>query len=226
MAGFDPIRILEVLADHGVESVVVGGTGGVIHGTPLNTDDVDIVPALRLANLDSLAAALNELNAGIMSAEAPGGVLRVEFTGKRLQKWIVEFRFLNLKTDHGQLDVMHQPGGTDGYQDLARNAETIAIGDIEVRVAALEDIIRSKQAVGGERDLEQLPTLRMLLEQKREMLRPGMLVHVPSEPAEVVGTIIEIRGVGPTAEADVRVATPEGAEEVRSFPLSSLRAAR
>lgn len=226
MGGFDPIRILEVLADHGVEYVIVGGTGGVIHGTPLNTDDVDIVPALRPANLDALAEALNELNAGIMSAEAPDGVLRVEFTGKRLRKWIVEFRFLNLKTDYGQLDVMHKPGGTDGYRDLARNAETIGIGDIEVRVAALEDIIRSKQAVGRERDLEQLPTLRMLLEQKRKMLRPGQLVHVPFEPAEVVGTIIEIRGVGPAAEADVQVETPGGTGEVRSFPLSSLRLVR
>lgn len=222
---FDPLRILEVLAKHGVEHVVIGGTGGIIHGTPMSTDDVDIVPALKLTNLDALAGALNELNAGIMSEEAQGGIVRVDFTGKKLQKWIVDFRFLNLMTDYGQLDILHRPGGTDGYRDLATNAETFGLGDIEVRVAALEDIIRSKQAVGRDIDLEQLPTLRMVLEEKRRSLRPGQQVKVPWESEEMVGTIIEIRGVGPAAQADVRVRVPGGSEEILAFPLSALRTA-
>ena len=78
-------------------------------------------------------------------------------------------------TDHGQVDIVYRPSGTGGYQDLNERAERFQLGPTSVRVAALEDIIRSKQAVGRERDLEQLPTLRLLLEEKRKrrQTRPG-----------------------------------------------------
>ena len=55
------------------------------------------------------------------------------------------------------------PSGTKGYADLAERAETVDIGDVEVRVAALEDIVRSKAAAGREKDEVVLPTLHRLL---------------------------------------------------------------
>jgi hypothetical protein len=165
---FDPEHILKTLARHRVDLILVGGIGGVLQGSPLATRDVDIVPETSKANLDLLAVALNELNARLMSADAPGGSIRLEWTGKDLQRWIVDFRFLNLATDYGQLDLIHRPGGTDGYGDLARGAVVVAVDDVEIKVAALEDIIRSKGAVGRERDLEQLPTLQQTLEARRK----------------------------------------------------------
>ena len=168
MATFDPERILETLARQRVDAIVIGGIGGVLHGSPMPTDDVDIVPKLGIANLDALAAALNQLNAKIRSHDAPDGLVKVEWAAKDLRKWIVEFRWLNLETDCGSLDLIHRPAGTDGYRDLARSARMVQFGGISIKVAALEDIIRSKAAVARKRDLEQLPTLRMLLEIKRE----------------------------------------------------------
>ena len=219
---FDPQAIFRTLHEHAVESIVVGGIGGVLHGSPMSTDDVDIVPALKKANLDALAAALNEMNAKIMSRERPGGI-PVRFTGKDLRRWIVDFGFLNLLTDHGRLDIIHRPGGTTGYQDLASNAESLELGDFEIRVAALEDIIRSKQAVARDRDLAQLPTLRALLEERRISLRVGDQVLVPWNLEERRGTIIEIRGVGPRAQTTVRVQLAEGEEEDLPLPLSLLK---
>lgn len=166
---FDPKRILKTLARHGVDAIVVGGIGGVLHGSPVLTDDVDVVPLLKTTNLDALADALNELNARLMSAEAPGGSIAIDWRGKDLQRWIVDFRFLNLATDHGQLDLIHRPGGTTGYDDLAKAARVVEVDDVEIKVAALEDIIRSKEAVARQRDLEQLPTLRLLLEAQRKL---------------------------------------------------------
>ncbi len=221
---FDPERILRILAQHGVDYVVVGGIGGVLHGSPMSTDDVDIVPALKKSNMDSLSAALSAMNARILSLEAPEGI-SVDWTGKDLQRWIVDFRFLNLMTDYGRLDLIHRPGGTSGYQELAANAEGLDLGDVGIRVAALEDIIRSKQAVARNRDLEQLPTLRLLLESKKATVQPGQRVLVPWELSDTHGTVIEIRGVGPAARAKVRVQTPEGGEEELDFPVRVLRAA-
>lgn len=156
------------MARHGVDLVVVGGIGGVLHGSPMPTNDVDVVPELNATNLDALAAALNELRAKIMSHDAPDGLVKVDWAGRDLRRWIVDLRFLNLMTDHGRLELIHRPGGTRGYAELLKRAEEMQLDDVTIKVAALEDIIRSKQAVARQRDLEQLPTLRLLLEAKRE----------------------------------------------------------
>ena len=165
---FDPKHILKTLARHEVDLIVVGGVGAILHGSPLLTDDVDVVPVLTKPSLDALADALNELNAKIMSSDAPGGLIDVDWRGRDLQGWIVDVRFLNLMTDYGQLDLIHRPGGTSGYKDLAHSAEDIPVDDVKVKVASLEDIIRSKEAVGRDRDRQQLPTLRLLLETKQK----------------------------------------------------------
>lgn len=217
---FDPESILRTLTKHGVDYIVVGGIGGVLHGSPMSTNDVDIVPALRKSNLDALAKALNELSARITTEDRNG--LSVEWTGKELQKWIVDFRFLNLQTNHGRLDLIHRPGGTHGYQDLATKAETLEIEDMEIRVAALEDIIRSKQAVGRDRDLEHLPTLRLLLETKNAAVRPGEDVLGPWELSTLPGRVVGIIGVGPTARAMVRVELPNGDSAELQFPVTDL----
>ena len=168
MPTFDPERILASLARRGADVIVIGGIGAILHGSPMATHDVDVVPTLQQASLAALALALGDLNAKIMSHEAPAGPVRVDWTAKDLHRWIVDFRWLNLMTDYGQLDLIHRPGGTSGYNDLARGARMISLGDVSIKVAALEDIIRSKEAVARPRDREQLPTLRLLLEAKRK----------------------------------------------------------
>jgi hypothetical protein len=41
---FDPERILRVLADHGVDCLIVGGFGAQAHGAHRQTLDIDVVP--------------------------------------------------------------------------------------------------------------------------------------------------------------------------------------
>lgn len=48
MTGFDPVRVIEVLADHGVEFVIIGGFAAELHGAPIPaTQDVDVTRACR-----------------------------------------------------------------------------------------------------------------------------------------------------------------------------------
>src|SRR4029453_15867189 len=42
MAEFDPLRILAGLRAHGVNYVLIGGLAAAAHGSPLETDDVDV----------------------------------------------------------------------------------------------------------------------------------------------------------------------------------------
>jgi len=52
-------RVLQTLAGHGVEFMVVGGLAGVLQGAPVNTNDVDILYSLRSPNPERLLAALH-----------------------------------------------------------------------------------------------------------------------------------------------------------------------
>jgi hypothetical protein len=69
---------------------------------------------------------------------------------------------LNLVTKFGELDVSFEPAGTTGYADLRRSAVDAEIHGNRVAIAALADVIRSKQAADRPKDRLALPELREL----------------------------------------------------------------
>jgi hypothetical protein len=160
---FRPRQIIEILRKHEVDFVLIGGVAGALHGSPFPTVDIDVVPSMETSNLELLTAALKELDAVLRDSDSPEGI-RLDLSGRILKKALIDFRFLRFDTKHGYLDLLYQPAGTEGFRDLARSATAFDLGSVEVQVADLGDIIRSKQAAGRPRDLEQLPTLRRLLE--------------------------------------------------------------
>jgi hypothetical protein len=154
---FRPERILEVLAAHRVDYIMIGGLAAAIHGSDLVTGDLDITPATDDENLARLSSALDELDARIRTLDAPDGV-RFAHDATSLARGAV----WNLVTNAGDLDLAMMPSGTRGYEDLRRDAVAIAIVGIPTRVAALADVIRSKEAAGREKDRAALPMLRRL----------------------------------------------------------------
>ncbi len=40
---FDPVEICAVLDEEGVEFVILGGFAAIIHGSPLPTEDIDVI---------------------------------------------------------------------------------------------------------------------------------------------------------------------------------------
>jgi len=67
--------------------------------------------------------------------------------------------FLNLVTCHGPLDVTYRPEGTEGYDDLSRSVVGVQLLGVDVPVASLADVIRSKEAAGRAKDISVLPDL-------------------------------------------------------------------
>jgi len=164
---FQPVELLRVLVAGGVQFILIGGLAATVHGSPFATVDVDVVPRRDRANLDRLSRALRDLGARVYDSTTE--TLAFEHDGASLgdvQTW-------NLATPFGGLDITFVPSGTQGYKDLAARAEVIDIGDLDVQVAALEDIIRSKAAAGREKDNVVLPTLRRMLELELEERRRG-----------------------------------------------------
>lgn len=158
MTGFDPLAILRTLNQHEVRYVAIGGLAATLHGSPLTTGDLDICPADDPSNLGRLAEALRVLHAGIFSSREPEGVPFLPDAA-----FLAKAEIWNLITDHGRLDLAFRPAGTNGYDDLIRDAVRFELGDLEVPTASLRDVIRSKEAAGRERDRQALPTLRRLL---------------------------------------------------------------
>lgn len=155
---FDAEPILAVLDRHGVEYVIVGGFAARMHGSTRPTRDVDVTPATTRENLDRLTTALRELDARIRTDAVPEG-LPFTTSGEAL----VGHRMLNLQTRHGELDLTIRPAGFEGgYDELVARSIHRSIGHIRVRVAALEDVIRSKEVAARDKDIRALPELYRL----------------------------------------------------------------
>jgi hypothetical protein len=163
---FNPEPILELLDEHGVRYVVIGAIAAIAQGYPLNTGDLDVTPARDPDNLERLAAALKELDARLQVGGDPEGVafpIDADYLG-RADSWTLTTRF-------GRFDLLFVPAGTRGFDDLRRGSVTVDINGRDVRMAALVDIIRMKEASGRPKDLAQLPALRQTLEVGRERER-------------------------------------------------------
>lgn len=152
-------RILRTLEERDVNYVLIGAFAATIHGSVLRTEDIDLCPARTTVNLQRLAAALTALEAKEVDPHK-GELIERTWDETMLAgdvTWL-------LATPFGRLDLVFEPAGTAGYEDLTRDAVDVEIGGVRVRVASLRDVIRSKEALNRARDREQLPTLRKLLD--------------------------------------------------------------
>lgn len=162
----DPRPILAALDLEGVRYVVIGGLAAVIRGAPYVTFDVDITPARDLANLDRLAAALARIEARVYGMpDEVAAVFRLDGTT------LANGSAWKFTTPHGEIDIALDPDGTQGYADLKRDASNAQVAGLDVPVASLADVIRSKAAANREKDRLQLPMLRQVLERARELER-------------------------------------------------------
>lgn len=157
---FDPIAALRALDERRVAYVVIGGLGRVIQGSSELTDGTDIAPSMREDNLRKLALALDDLDA----RRADGRALRADDLGRE--------PVLELETDAGELKIVGEPAGTQGYDDLRRAASREPLGSgLRPSIASLGDHARMLAALGREQDASKLRTVRRLIELERQLGR-------------------------------------------------------
>ena len=166
VAPLDPGGIFTALADAGVRYVLIGGLAGVVHGSSAMTNDADIVPASDADNLKRLSAALVDLRARIRSLEEPDGLALDPYP-----ELLASMAMLNMTTRCGDVDLAFSPAGVETYAALEAASVTFELGGQLVQVAALEDIIRSKEVADRPKDHATLPILRAL---RDEIDRSGL----------------------------------------------------
>ncbi|MBS0366378.1 MAG: hypothetical protein JSR67_11225 [Proteobacteria bacterium] len=161
MGTFDPERILRALAKREVRYVLVGATAARLQGFPRLTADADISPAVDHDNLERLARALRDLHARVYTEAVPEG-LAFSCDAATLGR----ARLWNLVTDAGRLDLIFEPTGTGGYEDLTRSALTYEVFGVQVRAASLQDILRSKRASNRPQDAQDALVIEQMLKRR------------------------------------------------------------
>ncbi len=158
---FDPETLIRVLAKHDVRYVLIGALAARLQGFPRLTADADITPDGERKNLEQLASALHELDAKVSTESVPEG-LPFDWTANglaRAETW-------NLITSAGRLDLVFQPAGTEGYEDLSRDAVDYEVFGIDLKAASLEDIIRSKEASDRPQDRQDVAVMREMVRRR------------------------------------------------------------
>jgi len=154
--GFDPVAALQILAANSVDFVVIGGIAARLWGSPTVTRDLDICYSRAPANLERLAAALQEMHAKLRGVSE-----KVPF---RLDaRTLAAGDSFTFKSDVGDVDCLGTPTGTGGYDDLRAGAERMDVDGLKVWVTSLVDLIDMKRSAGRTKDrlaLEVLGALR------------------------------------------------------------------
>ncbi len=137
--------LLEALDRQGVDFVLVGGLAGLVHGSAYPTYDCDIAYSREPSNLKRLAAALEEI--GVTLRGAPSD-LPFRPDAQTLAKG-ANFTF---ETKFGSFDILGEVAGIKSYESLRSKSKVERVEGLEVRIAALEDLIAMKRAANRVKD--------------------------------------------------------------------------
>jgi hypothetical protein len=147
----DAERILQALAEHAVEYVIVGGLAAQTHGYVRTTVEVGVFPRPEPSNLARLADALNALDARVLNPGSEGLAIDAAML-PRATMW-------QFATRHGAIDVLHDAPGAPPYDELRSRALEIRLAEMKIAVAGRDDLINMKRASARPVDLEDLAAL-------------------------------------------------------------------
>lgn len=149
--------LLEVLARHQVDFIVVGGVAGVLQGAPLLTRDLDIVYRLADDNAERLLAALEDLEAKFRAdpRQLEPNRSHLASRGHKL-----------LTTRLGDLDCLGTIEDDTDYEDLLPHVDRMQIGETEFQVLALGRLVEVKEKLTRPKDRLALLQLRATLAER------------------------------------------------------------
>jgi hypothetical protein len=151
----DVQRLLEALARHDVDYVVIGGVATQVHGHRRTTMDLDLTPGPDPENLRRLAAALDELEARPVDPE----LVDAEISATDPERLAIAAIVPPLLTRHGQVHILKEPKGARAFAQLREAALVIEIDGADVAIASLDDLIRMKRAAGRPVDLDDIAAI-------------------------------------------------------------------
>jgi hypothetical protein len=139
-------EVRDAFSRRGCRYLFIGKSGAILLGFPDTTQDADLFVEKSAENGRALVLALQDIGFAI-AAEQAAEIER----GKD---------FIQLKDGPFDLDLIFAPDGIERFADAwARRVEVEGFP-----VCHIDDIIRSKEAAGRQKDVESLPRLRSFRE--------------------------------------------------------------
>jgi predicted nucleotidyltransferase len=155
------LNLLKRLNKAGVDFVIVGGFAGVVHGCTFVTQDIDVCCDFSPANLFRLQKALTGLHP--IHRMTPK---RIKFQLNK--KNVEQFENLYLDTDIGQLDCLSQINGLGDFSEVKKSSVPIEAEGMKFYVLNIEALIKSKKAMGRQRDKQAIQQLEEIKRIKKK----------------------------------------------------------
>jgi predicted nucleotidyltransferase len=140
-----------------LDAVLIGNAAAALQGAPVTTVDFDFFFRRTARNLEKLKAFARGLGAT---------VLRPYYPVSNLYRVVRD-------ADGLQVDFMGAIHGLRSFEGVRARASTIAIGGVDLLVASLDDVIRSKRAARRPRDRAVLDILEKAREEASNTPRPA-----------------------------------------------------
>jgi len=158
MGMFDLIKLL---ADAGIDFVLVGGLAVALQGYQRVTMGVDVVLAMEEGNLKRLVAAAKA--AGLRPV-APVDLEALTQPGL-LEQWhnekgMLAFSLYSPDQVATVMDILIKP--VVPYADLRRAASLVGLGPLRIPVASIDHLIAMKAGTGRSKDLIDIEELRKI----------------------------------------------------------------
>ncbi len=152
----NPLEIFEVLNQHHVNYVIIGGHAVNFHGYIRTTEDYDIIINPSWENKEKLLNALNSINACWITNEIDTET-GIEKTEPVTESFIRNNHLMMLCTDLGFLDIFDfipdfPEENVKQIFDTSQTLETL-------KFISLDWLIKIKQKAGRNRDLEDIKNL-------------------------------------------------------------------
>lgn len=145
-------KLARLFAEVNLEAVMIGNAAAAINGAPVTTLDVDfIVPKT------------NQTYRGIaLLAQKTDSVLQeLKLMDERYM-----YQLIPRSSEGIQLDFLYELASKDRYETVREHAFPVDFEGNLIYVAALEDIIRAKQAANRPKDVAALPILQLTLQEQ------------------------------------------------------------
>jgi len=150
-------EILHRLQNARVEFSLIGGLASVHYGVTLVTQDVDICARFTLENLRQIETALKDLNP---KHRFTTNLLPFELTDELCRS----LKNIYLTTDLGVLDCLSEVIGVGNFDQVLRQSQLMKFPFGPCHVLKLDALIKSKLALGRDRDLAAVQQLRAIKE--------------------------------------------------------------
>ena len=138
-----------------LEAIMIGNSASMLNGAPVTTQDIDLLVRDTRTN----RRRLNRF------AEEIGGSVPMPVSELSKVEWIEGRLAVPVEIHYDRIS-----GGLT-FSSIRSRAQIVPVGDEKLRVAALTDVIRSKQAADRPKDRAVLPILRDTLAVKEKLER-------------------------------------------------------